>query len=57
MDYVDIQVQITGVWQTLGSCLNDSQIYLCEMKNAKMTYPELRVRTVDKQGRLLDMMI
>lgn len=56
MDYVYVQVQNTGVWQNVTSCLNDSQIILCEMKNVKNIYPDLRVRTVDKDGRLIDML-
>lgn len=57
MDYVDIQVEISGNWQTSRSCPNDSQMYIMEMKNVKAIYPDLRVRTVDKDGRLLDIMI
>lgn len=56
MDYVYVQVQNTGVWQNVTSCLNDSQLILCEMKNVKNIYPDLRVRTVDKDGRLIDML-
>lgn len=56
MDYVEVQVQISGNWQTSRSCPNDPQMYLCEMKNVKAIYPDLRVRTVDKDGRLLDML-
>ena len=55
-DYVEIQVQISGNWQTLGSTLNNSQYILNEMKNAKNIYPELRVRAVDNEGRVVDMM-
>jgi len=56
LDYVDIQIQNTGVWQTITSCLNDSQIILMEMQNVKNIYPDLRVRAVDKNGRLIDML-
>ena len=55
-DYVEIQVQISGNWQTLGNTLNNSQYILNEMKNAKNIYPELRVRAVDNEGRVVDMM-
>ena len=55
-DYAEIQVQVSGNWQTLGRTLNDSQYILNEMKNAKNIYPELRIRAVDKDGRVLDMM-
>lgn len=56
MDYVDIQMQVGGVWQTTRSCPNDPQYYLPEMKSVKEIHPDLRVRTVDKDGRLLDML-
>lgn len=55
-DYAEIQVQVSGNWQTLVRTLNDSQYILNEMKNAKNIYPELRIRAVDKDGRVLDMM-
>lgn len=57
MDYVSIEVQISGCWQVSRSCPNDPQMYLMEMKNVKAIYPDLRVRTVDKDGRLLDMLV
>ena len=56
MDNVEIQIQVSGNWQTLCSTLNDSQYILNEMRNAKNIYPELRIRAVDKDGRVLDMM-
>jgi len=56
LDYVEIQIQVTGNWQTIRSCLNDSQIILMEMKNVKNIYPDYRVRAVDKNGRLIDML-
>ena len=37
MDRAEIQVQISGNWQTYCSTLNDPQYILNEMKNAK--YP------------------
>lgn len=56
MDRVEIQVQVTGNWQVFSTCLNDSQMIICEMKNAKNIYPDLRVRAVDQNGRLVDML-
>ena len=56
MDYVHVQVQISGVWQTFRSLPNNSQMILCEMKNAKATYPDYRIRTVDANDRLIDML-
>jgi hypothetical protein len=52
---VQIEVQIAGNWQSASSTLNDPQIYLAEMKSVQKMYPGLRVRTVDREGRLLDM--
>lgn len=57
MDRVEIQVQVVGVWQTYSNTLNDPQYILLEFKNAKNTYPDLRVRAIDSNGRLIDMMI
>ena len=57
MDNVEIQIQVSGNWQTLGTTLNNPQYILNEMQNAKRTYPELRVRAVDKDGRLIDMLV
>jgi len=56
LDYVSIQVQISGNWETARSCLNDSQMILNEMKNVKNIYPDYRVRAVDENGRLIDML-
>jgi hypothetical protein len=56
LDYAEIQVQISGNWQTSRSCPNDPQYILTEMKNVKNIYPDLRVRAVDKDGRLIDLM-
>jgi len=56
-DYVQIEVQIAGNWQSASSTLNDPQIYLAEMKSVQKLYPGLpRVRTMDSDNRLLDML-
>lgn len=55
-DYAAIEVQISGVWQVARSCLNSSQMIISEMKNVKGIYPDLRVRAVDSDGRLIDML-
>lgn len=57
MDYAIIEVQITGTWQVQREVNNDSQTILMEMENVKRIYPDYRVRAVDKQGRLIDMMM
>ena len=57
MNEVDIQLQdTTGNWRTIATTLNNSQMILIRMKELKDRYPDKRVRAVDKQGRLVDMM-
>ena len=56
-EYVQIEVQIAGNWQSASSTLNDPQIYLAEMKSVQKMYPGLRVRTVTMDdSRLIDML-
>ena len=55
-DYVDVQVDNGGLWQTCRSCLNDSQYIKMEMENLKRIYPDRRIRCVDKEGRLIDLL-
>ena len=56
-EYVQIEVQIAGSWQSASSTLNDPQIYLAEMKSVQKMYPGLRVRTVTMDdSRLIDML-
>lgn len=38
-EYAYMQVQISGVWQTFCSTLNDPQYILSEFRNAKNLYP------------------
>ena len=57
MNEVDIQLQdTTGNWRTIATTLNNSQMILIRMKELKDRYPDKRVRAVDKEGRLVDMM-
>lgn len=54
---VDIQAQdSTGMWRTFSSCENNSQRILSEMKSLKSNHPDKRVRAVDKQGRVVDIL-
>lgn len=55
-DRVDIQIQDGGTWRTLITTSNNSQIILNEMTNLKNRYPDKRVRAIDKNGRVVDMM-
>ena len=56
LDYVYIQVQISGLWQVCREVMNDSQMIEIEMRNVKNIYPDYRVRAVDKNDRLIDLM-
>lgn len=56
-DRVEIQVDTgMGTWQTMVNTLNDSQIIKFEMENVKRGHPDWRVRCVDMQGRLVDLL-
>ena len=57
MDSVQIQLQdITGIWRTMSSVINNSQIIISAMKSLKERFPDKRVRAVDENGRLLDLL-
>jgi hypothetical protein len=57
MDTVHIQAQDTsGVWRTYHTTLNDSQRILQEMNSLKDKLPEFRVRAVDSNGRVVDIL-
>lgn len=52
-----IQFDNNGQWQTVTTLPStDSQRVQLEMQNAKRTYPERRIRAVDDQGRLIDLL-
>lgn len=53
---VEIQFQVSGVWQTYSYVINDPQFYLVEMRNAQQAYPTRRIRAIDETGHLLDML-
>lgn len=57
MDQVQIQVQdITGNWRTYHITLNNSQRILSEMKQLSNQFPNQRVRAVDMDGRIVDIL-
>jgi hypothetical protein len=57
MDQVEIQVQdITGNWRTYHITLNNSQMILSEMKQLSNQFPGQRVRAVDMDGRIVDIL-
>ena len=52
---VQVQDQ-SGMWRDTATTIQDSQIYLARMQEATQNHPGMRVRTVDDNGRLLDML-
>ena len=58
MNDVEIQLQDkSGMWRTYLITVNNSQMIQIRMKELKDRYPELRVRAVDRSGRLIDMLM
>jgi hypothetical protein len=58
MRYIHFQIQDGWSWRTVGSAEEgtlDSAI-LIEMRNVKMRFPDRRIRCVNDDGRILDMM-
>ena len=57
MDQVQIQLQdITGNWRTYHITLNNSQRILSEMKQLSNQFPNQRVRAVDMDGKIVDIL-
>jgi hypothetical protein len=57
MNQVQIQLQdTTGNWRTYHVTLNNSQMILSEMKQLSSRYPNQRVRAVDMDGKLVDIL-
>lgn len=57
MDHVEIQAQDkSGVWRTYYITVNNSQRILSEMQSLKRNLPDYRVRAVDKDGRIVDIL-
>lgn len=58
MDDVEIQLQDqSGMWRTYLVTINNSQIIQIRMKELKERHPDLRVRAIDRSGRLIDMIV
>jgi len=56
-DNVEIQAQDgTGNWRTFSYALNNSQRILNEMRQLSNNYPNARVRAVDSNGRIVDIL-
>ena len=57
MDYVQIQVQDqSGTWRTYLNTPNNSQLILMRMKELQRQFPNFRVRAVDQQGKVIDIL-
>jgi len=57
MDRVEIQAQdTTGNWRTYHVTFNNSQRILSEMKSLKERHPDYRVRAIDQNGRVIDIL-
>jgi len=57
MDQVQIQLQdTTGNWRTYHVTQNNSQRVLSEMQQLSSRFPDQRVRAVDMDGRIVDIL-
>jgi hypothetical protein len=57
MDIVHIQAQDpSGNWRTYHTTSNNSQRILSEMKTLQSRLPNYRVRAVDQNGRVVDIL-
>lgn len=56
MNYIQIQVQISGLWRTYNLVQNNSQRIIMAMDELKRQFPEHRVRAVDSNGTLVDLL-
>jgi hypothetical protein len=58
MEMIEIQAQdLSGNWRTYTMTQNSSILILEAMKALKWQFPELRVRSIDGNGRLVDLMV
>jgi hypothetical protein len=57
MDDIEIQLQdLSGNWRTFSITLNSSQMILQEMRSLAERYPGQRVRAVDSNGKVVDIL-
>ena len=55
----DIYIQAqdtTGNWRTYSIVMNHSQRILSEMKSLQSRYPDYRIRAIDSDGRVVDIL-
>jgi hypothetical protein len=54
-----VQIQLrdtTGNWRTYGITQNNSQQILSEMRQLSSRFPDQRIRAVDMEGKLVDIL-
>jgi hypothetical protein len=57
MDRISIQAQdLSGMWRTIQYTFNQPQRILAAMKSLQNCYPNYRVRAVDQNGRIVDIL-
>ena len=57
MDNVEIQLQdTTGNWRMYGITINNSQMIVANMRQLAEQFPGQRVRAVDMNGRIVDIL-
>jgi hypothetical protein len=55
-DSIEVQLQDqSGNWRTMAVTVNVSAIIRARMEEVQRQFPRLRVRAVDRDGRLMDM--
>jgi len=55
----DIYIQAqdtTGNWRTYSIVINQSQRILSEMRSLQSRYPDYRIRAIDSDGRVVDIL-
>ena len=57
MNDIQIQAQDTsGNWRTYLIVMNQSQRILSEMRSLQSRYPDYRIRAIDQNGRVVDIL-
>lgn len=57
MDQIEIQIQdSTGNWRTYAMPQNISAMIMARMKELRWQFPDYRIRAIDQNGRVVDMM-
>jgi hypothetical protein len=57
MEYGEVQIQdLGGTWRTVSNVVNNLQSIGFELRSVQSRYPDRRVRAVDSNGRLIDLL-